>query len=121
MSLEQDAQRVNAMATARAIKAIRLYVEIGVMIGHPPTAADIRSMNDVGRSAAVRAAGVKVASEDTWRVTEAVAEAFEHANARYGEEAVRVAPKGIDGAVIRNGRSEVCQVPGCGCTGDAHP
>lgn len=113
-----DESRTNAMATHRAIKAVRIYFDIGLMIGHPPTPEDIRSMNAVGRDAAVRSAGVKVASEGTWKVVEAIAIVFEGLSTREAAEALPVDGRGRKRP---SALPPVCQVPGCGCTGDAHP
>lgn len=100
MTPNLDDIRVNAMATARAIKAVRLYIEIGATISHPPTEREVIALSDEQREDAVLASGVKVASEDTWKVTKAIARAFEHANAHRASEAVPVDGKGRKRAVI---------------------
>lgn len=91
-----DEHRVNAMATARAVKAVRIYVDIGLMIEHPPTQADIESMTEHGRDAAVRSAGVKVASEGTWKVVKAIAAAFEGVGPRETVEALPEPTRGLE-------------------------
>lgn len=91
-----DEARINAMATARAVKAVRIYLDISLMIGHRATVADIESMNDAGRDAAVRSAGVKAASEGTWKVVRAIAAAFGGADAQETAQALPMAPRAID-------------------------
>lgn len=80
------------MATARAIKAIRLYIEISVE--HSLTGAEVAALTHADKEAAIRAAGVKVASEDTWKVTEGVARALEGVRTREASGALSVDGKG---------------------------
>lgn len=65
--------QINAMATARARKAIRLYAVLCVAFGRAPTAREVAHLTHAQQDSAVRIAGVKVASPDAWKVVEAIA------------------------------------------------
>jgi hypothetical protein len=72
-----EEQRINAMATARAAKAARLFATLTKAIGHPPTVADIESLSDLDRDMLIGASKVKVASDGTWKVVRAIATTLE--------------------------------------------
>lgn len=127
-----DDARIDAIATQRAIKAVRLWAVLTEANGRPILARTVRGLDDAGKDEAVRASGVKVASPDTWKVTEAVAGALEHVSADLRPRAAETSPRGLgmahrvskDVTVLHKAADltePVCGIPDCGCTGGPHP
>jgi hypothetical protein len=99
-----DENRINAMATARAIKATRLWLAlVKQRAGHVPSADDIATLPHHLKDSAVTLAGVKVASEGTWKVVQAIAAVFEGERTRETSEALPVASGPPEHVVLPDG------------------
>lgn len=116
--MSADSVRIDAIATARASKAVRLFGVVWASLGRQPTANEIRTMTEGARHAAIALARVKVASEATWRVVADLAGALDTPER---PEALPVAseyPEGTTGT--RPADAPLCLIPDCGCDGTAH-